>query len=145
MKKFSWAVAGVLVALTALPTLASAAGDSSADSLRTRRTDLLRRVEPTMPAPVAPGSEQVVIGETSRSPERNLPPRFEPNPGLPGFSEAYDALDLDVQLELGPLMDMADFSMLERPLSTPTLPSELQAVIRRELASLHCLDLPVEH
>jgi hypothetical protein len=130
----------------ALPVLASAADDSggagTADTLRTRRTDLLRRASATVD--VAATSETPVVGGTRRwTPGDTLPPRIEPMPTLPGFDPAVDALNADATLEVGPSTDFGDFYLVDVPCVVPTLSSETQAVIRRELASLHMLDLPV--
>lgn len=144
MKRFHWAAAGVLVALTALPVVASATEDGPADSLRTRRTDLLRRSRPELTAPATVNDQPTVGSGDRRTDDQALPGRFDATPTLPDFDETVDAVRTDASLEPGALIDLADFHVLDMGIVAPVLSPELQAVIRRELASIRTLDLPVE-
>lgn len=97
MKRFPWAVAGVLAALTALPTLASASGDSVANSLRTRGTDLFRR-----PAPASVVVPTTAAALSRQAAEGMIPPDAEPAP-LPSSMAA-------AELAASLLVDVAIFS-----------------------------------
>ncbi len=132
MTRTSWAGLGALAALLALPASVQATDDGQINSPRTRRTSVVRVVNP---------APETTVGATQRREQVQLPEGV-PSPSLPTFEDT-SPVSMDHSLELGPLHEALAFHVLDAPLLAPRLPSELQARIRAELANLHVLDLPV--
>lgn len=138
MKKFSLAAAGMLIALTAIPAIA----DGTADQLRSRRTDLLRRDGLAPSTPVASSDLLAPRGEGKLSLGRVLP-GLDPAPSVPVVVDDFRQDFADAPLQQAEGIIVPDVQMLDMPLSM-AVPAEQMARIRQELSTLYALDLPVE-
>lgn len=140
MKKFSLVVAGVIVALTALPSLAD---EGTAAPLRTRRTDLLQRDVPAPTAPVVVTATVPVLDRTAAlANERIVPPQAEPAP-LPVPAAEIAPPERDLTLQLGSVVEISGLVLRDQRLVAGQTTAEVQAIIRQETAALVCRDLPV--
>lgn len=139
MKKFTLAAAGMLVALTALPSLAD---EGTAAPLRTRRTDLLQRDVPAPTAPVATTATAPVLNRTGyMAAERVVPPQAEPAP-LPVVAAESQPWDADVSVVLAPISEVP--GVIHRDASVVVgQDAETLARIRQETAALVWADVPV--
>lgn len=139
MRKLPLAVAGIFVALTALPSLAD---DGTDTQLRTRRTDLLTRVVPAPTAPVATAAVPAIPRVGAVVTQRVAIPELAPEP-LPVVDAEVAAPDGDVSLQLGPITEIPGLVMRDTPLLVGTPSGEVMARIRQETAALVMHDLPV--
>jgi hypothetical protein len=136
MKKVSLVAAGMLIALAAIPAIA----DGTADQLRTRRTDLLRRDAPALSTPVVnsglPGrDEHLSVGRVS--------PRLETTPVVPVVLDDFSPDFTEATLETTESIVVPDVKLLDFGLNV-AVPAEQAARIRQELSTIYLLDLPVE-
>ena len=136
MTRSSWACAGALAALLALPATVQAMDDGPTDSPRTRRTSVVRVVNSGADATAA------VVGGTQRREQVRLPEGDGLLPSMP-TAEDTEPVTMDLSLEMGPMHEALFLHTLDAPLAAPRLTSEVQSIVRSELAHLHMLDLSV--
>lgn len=138
MKKLSLIAAALVLAAAALPAIA----DGTGDQVRSRRVNLLERVDPTPTAPVVAAETPLAGRQDARRIEPELNSGLEDSTPLAFFdASAASVLSADVELAPASLEDL-DVHALSARVELPTQQSEVQVMIRRALANLHCLSVP---